>query len=111
MGFLFIILGIILLWITSASPEGGVFFIFPFFFFEGSNVLSFAVVIMLAFVFLIIVLRWSSMAILRADYQSPSIVQDNFIPIGSRCVYCSKPIPINSSFCPFCGSPVEKNEG
>jgi len=109
-GFLFITLGILLLWSTSTLSEGGVFFIFPFFFFGGSDILGLVIVLTLALVFFIIVLRASSMVVQQVDSQTHLSVRDNFIPIGSQCVHCSKPIPINASFCSFCGSPVEQND-
>ncbi len=104
------VIGVILIWFTSTSSEGGVFFIFPFFFFLDSGILGLFIVITLALVFFIASWRMSSMVVKHADSRARSNVQDNFIPIGSWCVYCSKPIPIKSSFCPFCGNAVEENE-
>ncbi|MDH4212802.1 MAG: hypothetical protein OEV85_02675 [Candidatus Thorarchaeota archaeon] len=110
LGFLFIILGIFLLWSTSKSVESGVFFVFPFFF-GGSGVLGFAITITFVLVFTIIILRFLSIAVLQTDSQSDLNEQNSFILVGSCCAYCSKPIPINSTFCPFCGNPVEQNDG
>lgn len=103
-------LGAVLVLFTSTSSESGVFFIFPFFIFQGSSILGVAIIMMLALVFFIMTLRMSSFVEQHTDPLTNFDVQDNFIPIGSRCVYCSKPIPIKSSFCPFCGNLVEENE-
>lgn len=111
LGFILMAIGAVLLLVTSTSSEGSVFFIFPFFFFGSSSIFGLAFFIILALVFFIVVLRMSSMAANYTDSSTNLNVQDNFIPIGSRCVYCSKPIPIKSSFCPFCGNLVEENEG
>jgi len=103
-------IGAVLLLFTSTSPEDGVFFVFPFFIFGGSNILGLAIVITMTLIFFIMVLRMSSLLVNHTDSLANLDLQDEFIPIGSRCVYCSKPIPVKSSFCPFCGNPVEEDE-
>lgn len=103
-------IGAVLLLFTSTSPEDGVFFVFPFFIFGSSNILGLAIVITVTLVFFIMVLRMSSLLVNHTDSLANLDLQDEFIPIGSRCVYCSKPIPVKSSFCPFCGNPVEEDE-
>jgi hypothetical protein len=108
-GFLFIFLGIILLWSTGTTSGGDVFFVFPFFY-GGSDILGLVVLFALALVFFAIVAHVTSTFVLQANTRSYFGKANDFIPMGSRCRYCSKPMPMNSSFCPFCGSPTEQND-
>jgi hypothetical protein len=104
------VLGIIILWSTGALSEGSVFIIFPFFFYGDVNIVSVAIIIILTSMFLVVALCLISNFVLKTDSQSHLAAQDIFIPISTRCMHCSKSIPINSSYCLFCGSPVEHND-
>ncbi len=97
LGVLCIILGIILLVITSVGIEGIVFFIFPFFF-SGSNPIS----IFLFLIFVIFLLR--VMIRTTSDFFGQSDIL-----IGPKCVFCSKVLPVNASFCPSCGNTVDND--
>lgn len=98
LGVLFIILGIILLVITSEVVEGSFFFFFPFFFFSGSNPIS----ILLFLTFIIFMFR--IMIRTTSDFFGQS---DMTLPVGSRCEYCSSALPVNALFCPSCGNTVD----
>jgi hypothetical protein len=109
LGFILILLGIILLWSTGALSKGNIFIIFPFVFIGGSDTLALVLVIITS-LFFIIAFHMVSSFVQSAESPSHLGVQDSFIPIGMRCIYCSKPIPIDSSFCSFCGNPIEQND-
>jgi hypothetical protein len=109
LGFLFIVLGIILLWLTGALFEGNLYIIFPFVFIGLSDTLTLVLVIITSIFFVIAFCMVSNFG-QSADSPSHLSVQDSFIPINMRCTYCSKPIPIDSSFCSFCGNPIEQND-
>ncbi len=94
-GVLCIILGIILLVITSVGIEGIVFFIFPFFF-SGSNPMG----IFLFLIFVIFLLR----VMIRT---TSDFFGHEDILIGPKCEFCSKVLPVNASFCPNCGNTVD----
>ena len=95
-GVLFIILGIILLVISSEGIEGSVFFIFPFFFFSGSDPIGIFIFLTFIIFMFVIMLRTTSDFVGQSD-----------IPVGSKCEYCSTALPVNASFCPSCGNTVD----
>ncbi len=86
------------------------FFIFPFFLIGDSSSLGFGLLIALAFVFFIVAARATAMSASKAESQYATGAQDSFIPVGLKCAYCSRPIPVGSSFCPFCGNNVTPND-
>lgn len=110
LGFLLIALGGILLLSSSDLSGGGVFFIFPFFLIGNSSPLSFALLIVLVFVFFFVATRATAMFVSKTEAQYAADAPDSYIPVGSKCVYCSRPIPVDSSFCPFCGNDVSRND-
>jgi len=95
-GVLFIILGIILIVITSGGIEGSVFFIFPFFLFSGSDPIGIFIFLTFIIFMFVIMLRTTSDSVGQSDF-----------PVGSKCEYCSKALPLNASFCPSCGNTVD----
>lgn len=96
LGVLFIILGIILLVITSGGIEGSVFFIFPFFFFSGSDPIGIVLFLTFIIFMFIIMIRTTSDFFDQSD-----------ILVESKCEYCSTALPVNASFCPNCGNTVD----
>ena len=109
-GFLLIAFGSILLLSSSDLSGGGVFFIFPFFLIGDSSPLNFGLLIALVFAFFIVATSATAMFVSKAESKYAASVPDSFIPVGSRCVHCSRPIPLDSSFCPFCGSNNPQND-
>ncbi len=109
LGFLLIALGGILLLSSSDLSGGGVFFIFPFFLIGNSSPLSFALLIVLVFVFFFVATRATAMFVSKTEAQYAADAPVSYVPVGSKCVYCSRPIPVDSSFCPFCGHNVNPN--
>jgi len=91
-GILCIIAGVILLVVGSGGLENSTFFVFPFFFFSGSDPVGIFVVLGFMLVIVILMLRTTSgMA---------------FQPNVGKCVFCSSPVPIGASFCPSCGNAI-----
>ena len=110
LGFLLIALGGILLLFSSDLSGGSVFFIFPFFLIGNSSPLSFALLIALVLVCFFVATHATAMFVSKTEPQYAAGARDIFIPVGSTCVYCSRPIPIDSSFCPFCGNNIPQND-
>lgn len=98
MGILFIILGVLLLVISSGGFENSVFFIFPFFFFSASEPVStFLILGFIIFIF-VIMIRTTSAFFGQSNTQ---------LSVGSECKICLKPLPVNAAFCPSCGNPAD----
>jgi len=110
LGFLLIAVGGILLLSSSDLSGGGVFFIFPFFLIGDSSPLGFVFLIGIVLVSFFVATCATAMFVSKTERQFAADAQDSFIPVGSKCAYCSRLIPVDSSFCPFCGHNVNPND-
>jgi hypothetical protein len=102
-GFLLIIIGIALLTLSSGNVENSVFFIFPFFFFSGSDPIGILFALAFALILLIVVIR--STSFFSSSFENER--RDQYLKVGAICAYCGEPMPSNSAFCPSCGNPVD----
>jgi len=98
-GILCIIGGIILLVIGSGGLEDSVFFVFPFFFFNGSDPISIFIVLGFMLIIVLLILRTTSGIVIP-----PGI--GGKLHVGGKCRFCSSPLPIGASFCSSCGNAI-----
>lgn len=108
-GLFFIISGMLLIFVTSYNFENGFFFFFPFFFFGGSGV-SISMYFLLGLVFFISFLVMCVFPALINRSVSEGQAGIGYMAVGSYCNYCRNPIPVNATYCPICGSPVNQSK-
>ena len=92
-----IVAGIILLIVGSGGTGNSTFFIFPFFFFSTSEPVGIFMFLGLTLIIVILMLR----AVSQVPFQQAS---SDRLFVGTKCVYCSSPVPKGASFCPTCGN-------
>lgn len=110
LGFILIAFGAFLIAYPSLSSGESVFYIFPFFFYSSGSI---SIILLAAFALIFIVtvkFMMDSMNGYSAQQQDEGN-QKGYMEIKAYCQYCSQPIPTNSSFCPFCGKPIDQWEG
>ncbi|MBE0526583.1 MAG: hypothetical protein IH631_06540 [Candidatus Thorarchaeota archaeon] len=100
-GILFIVFGIILL-VVGGGLGDSIFFIFPFFFFNGSDPISIFIILGFMLVIVIFMLRSTSYMVNHQGVGKKLLV-------GGKCGFCSSPIPIGASFCSSCGNAINDN--
>jgi len=110
-GILVIIAGIILLVISSSSGIGtSTFFFFPFFFVGTSDVTTMILLMALAF-FICVLMMWSAITYFsQIESQHDDEIAKQYIQVGVKCIYCSKPLPIDAEYCSSCGNPVDHDK-
>ncbi|MFX1483428.1 MAG: zinc ribbon domain-containing protein [Promethearchaeota archaeon] len=108
-GLMLVFLGFIVLGMgmaVLASSGQGTFFIFPFFFFGESGLITSLGLIGL--LFLMVFFFWANSRypedVRFSKYHEPS---RSYLRVGSQCKICGSPVPENAEFCPSCGSKVE----
>ncbi|MBN2228781.1 MAG: zinc ribbon domain-containing protein [Candidatus Thorarchaeota archaeon] len=101
LGFLLVISGAFIIAVTS-STEGGLFYIFPFFFFSASEPSG-----------LLFILLFTVLFVSFALYPliSCSRSRNEQVLYSRRCDYCFEAIPDDSSFCPYCGEIILQGDG
>lgn len=107
LGILVIIVGIVLIVIGSSTGiEVSTFFFFPFFFFSTSDVIVVFLLIALTF-FIFVIMIWPAIT----NSGQVGLMYDekhtgDYIHVGAKCSYCSKPLPVDAKYCSNCGNPI-----
>ncbi|MGY5880012.1 MAG: zinc ribbon domain-containing protein [Candidatus Thorarchaeota archaeon] len=110
LGILVIIAGIILLVISSSSGMGtSTFFFFPFFFVSTSDVMVMFLLMALTFFILVIMMRSAITYFSQVESGYDEEFTEQYIPVGTKCSYCSKPLPVDAVYCSKCGNPVDND--
>jgi len=106
-GILVIIAGIILLVISSSSGIGtSTFFFFPFFFIGTADVTTLILLMTLAFFIFVIMMRSAITNFSQIESRHDEEITKQYIQVGTKCIYCSKPLPVDAEYCSSCGRPV-----
>ncbi len=107
LGILVIIAGIILLVISSSSGIGtSTFFFFPFFFVSTSDVMVMFLLLGLTFFIFVLMMQYAVTYFRHIETSQDEEFAEQYIPVGSKCSYCSKPLPVDAVYCSSCGNPV-----
>jgi len=107
-GILVIIAGIIFLVISSSSGIGtSTFFFFPFFFVGTSDVTAMILLMALAFFIFVIMMRSAITYFSQIESQRDEEITKQYIQVGTKCIYCSTPLPVDAEYCSSCGNPVD----
>ncbi|TFH07847.1 MAG: zinc ribbon domain-containing protein [Candidatus Thorarchaeota archaeon] len=109
LGILVIVAGIVLLVIGNTDGIGtSTFFFFPFFLVSTSDVMVMLLLIALTLFIFVIVRRSAMTYFSQVESRYDKEFAEQYIPVGTKCSYCSKPIPIDAAYCSSCGSPIDK---
>jgi hypothetical protein len=110
LGILVIIAGIILLVMSSSSEIGtSMFFFFPFFFVSTNDVLVVFLLMALTFFIFVIMMRLAVAYFSQVESRFNEELTEQYIPVGTKCSYCYKPLPADAVYCSSCGSPVSND--
>jgi len=106
-GILLIALGAVFLVASSGGLGNSVFFIFPFVFVSTSDIVSTFAILAFVFIMLVFVMRSAVTYFSQVESMSDGELMKEYIPVGSTCDICSKPLPVDAVFCSSCGNPVD----
>lgn len=106
-GILFIFLGISLLVISSGGFESGVFFIFPFFITSLPAPIGMFLLLSVILIICGIMMRGTPVLFNQSTRAQETELMKEYLPVGSMCEYCFKPVPVDAVYCSSCGNPVD----
>ncbi|MFW9799695.1 MAG: hypothetical protein ACFFD9_04620 [Candidatus Thorarchaeota archaeon] len=106
-GFIAVFIGMVIIAFSSATPGEGFFFVFPFFFFSGSNAAIGLLLVGVMFVLIFYFMRTLQMSTLRETQWNAGQDRHMYVRLTKACDFCGEPVPERASFCPSCGSPAE----
>ena len=105
LGYFLIVIGLILLLFPNWGTGEGFFFIFPFFVFGGTQ--SFNIILLFGIGIVLFLVMLYFMTSLTSRANSELSQKPEFMSVGSYCEFCRSPIPVNATFCPSCGQPID----
>ena len=105
LSFVLIIIGVILLFIPTEGIGNGFVFIFPFFYFGGTQ--SFNFIFLIGGGILLFVVMIYLMHVMTTNVVSTVGQKSGVMAVGSYCEFCESPIPVNATYCPNCGHEVD----
>ncbi len=107
-GFITIFIGLAILAFSSVSPGDGFFFVFPFFFFSGSNAAIGLLIVGAMFVVILYLMRTLQASTMTEARRNAPQDRPKYVKLTKVCDFCGEPVPEGASFCPSCGSPSQR---
>ncbi|MFQ5832313.1 MAG: zinc ribbon domain-containing protein [Candidatus Thorarchaeota archaeon] len=107
-GFITVFIGLVILAFSSVSPGEGFFFVFPFFFFAGSNAAIGLLLVGAIFVLIFYFIRTLQVSTTTEAQWNTRQDRPSYVRLTKVCDFCGEPVPEGASFCPSCGSPAQR---
>lgn len=110
LGFILVMLGIIIIALSSSGFEGGFVFVFPFFFIGNIDSLGIipilGIMVIMAVFFFLMITNW-----MRFMHPEKLIGrEETYIRYDATCIFCGENMPNTARYCPACGQDQQQQD-